>query len=299
MSSAQKQRITEDEQRKYWEIFTALNPINGYLTGIQAKQVLENSQLENDQLELIWDLADVDNDGNLDFEEFCVAMRLIFDVINGIYPAVPKQLPDFLIPSSKAHLVAANKAISTGLDLERPSFDDDDDYTTGLSNDFDWYISPSDQRDYEHIYSANANRHGQISFNSLSEFYSTIDVPDSDIRRAWNLINPKDSEYINKDATLYFLHILKQRHQRVRVPKSVPASLRATLNQGNIDYDVSHAKIGRGKEEDVPVRRARDKDNWESTTSSKKDDFAAGYLSRLGVGEGSSKYNSTGNLRLF
>jgi hypothetical protein len=96
MSSAQQQRITEAEQRKYWDIFTALNPINGYLNGFQAKSVLENSQLDNLQLEQIWDLADVDNgsvcclllclrvDGNLDFEEFCVAMRLIFDVINGV-----------------------------------------------------------------------------------------------------------------------------------------------------------------------------------------------------------------------
>lgn len=61
MSSAQQERITEDEQRKYWEIFTALNPVNGYLTGFQAKTVLENSRLDNAQLEAIWDLADVDN----------------------------------------------------------------------------------------------------------------------------------------------------------------------------------------------------------------------------------------------
>ena len=61
MSSAQQERITEDEQRKYWEIFTALNPANGYLTGFQAKTVLENSQLDNSQLEKIWDLADVDD----------------------------------------------------------------------------------------------------------------------------------------------------------------------------------------------------------------------------------------------
>ena len=61
MSSAQQQRITEEEQRKYWDIFTALNPVNGYLSGFQAKTVLENSQLDNAQLEAIWDLADVDN----------------------------------------------------------------------------------------------------------------------------------------------------------------------------------------------------------------------------------------------
>jgi hypothetical protein len=68
------------------------------------------------------------------------------------------------------------------------------------------------------------------------------------------------------------------------------------LNQGDIDYDVSRAKVGRGREEDVPVRKSRDRDDWNATASSKKDDFAAGYLSRLGVGESSTKYNSTGTL---
>jgi hypothetical protein len=69
MSSAQRQSITEAEQRKYWDIFTALNPINGYLNGFQAKSVLENSQLDNTQLEEIWDLADVDN-GSLPLPPF-------------------------------------------------------------------------------------------------------------------------------------------------------------------------------------------------------------------------------------
>jgi hypothetical protein len=119
-------------------------------------------------------------------------------------------------------------------------------------------------------------------------------VPDSDLRRAWNLVNPKQAEYINKDATMYFLHILNHRHRGVRVPKQIPASLRATLNQGDIDYDVSRAKVGRGREDDVPVRKSRDRDDWNATASSRKDDFAAGYLSRLGVGESSTKYNSTG-----
>ncbi len=160
-------QITQAEVSKWWEIFSGLNPTNGLLSGQQAAGVLKNSGLNDTKLEQVWDLADVDNDGSLDFEEFCVAMRLIFDLINGVYNDVPLRLPDFLIPSSKAHFITASQAISgqsvssdqTGNDDDDDDFDDEGSH---LSDNFEWYISPSDRRTYETIHSSHAGRHGQI-----------------------------------------------------------------------------------------------------------------------------------------
>ena len=70
--------------------------------------VLMKSQLPFDTLANIWGLADIDNDGALDADEFCVAMHLCHKCMQG--ESLPKVITPSLLPPSKRNPTLFTKA---------------------------------------------------------------------------------------------------------------------------------------------------------------------------------------------
>ena len=71
----------------------------GFINGDQAVGFFSNAQLPEETLAQIWDLADIDSDGQLNRDEFAVAMYLVRQQRLTREP-VPQTLPPALVPPS-------------------------------------------------------------------------------------------------------------------------------------------------------------------------------------------------------
>ncbi|GAN06268.1 past-1 [Mucor ambiguus] len=87
------------DKSTYMPAFQSLHPRDGMVSGANVKPILVETGLPNDLLADIWRLADWDNDGYLDADQFGVAMHLIKAVQLGAQ--LPPKLPPSLMPTRK------------------------------------------------------------------------------------------------------------------------------------------------------------------------------------------------------
>ena len=96
--------VTPADKARFDQIFASLDTSNrGYITGDQAVEFFGNARLPEETLAQIWDLSDINSEGQLDRDEFAVAMFLIRQQRGtkdgrGI---IPQSLPPALVPPSK------------------------------------------------------------------------------------------------------------------------------------------------------------------------------------------------------
>lgn len=92
-------KISPQDKQRYRDIFNAWEGSgSGFMSGDTAKDVLTQSQLPPQDLMKIWNLADSENRGSLDVDEFSIAMHLVYRKLNGF--EIPNVLPAELKPPS-------------------------------------------------------------------------------------------------------------------------------------------------------------------------------------------------------
>ncbi|KAF2742921.1 hypothetical protein M011DRAFT_252083 [Sporormia fimetaria CBS 119925] len=95
--------ISPQEKASYDNLFNKVDTTGrGFITGEQAVHFFSDSGLPEDILAGIWDLADINSEGQLNRDEFAVAMYLIRQQRKPGTP-LPAALPPALIPPSMRH----------------------------------------------------------------------------------------------------------------------------------------------------------------------------------------------------
>ncbi|KAL8872594.1 MAG: hypothetical protein Q9174_001801 [Haloplaca sp. 1 TL-2023] len=95
--------ITPQDKASFDQMFGTVDTYNrGFITGEQAVSFFSNSRLPEEALAQIWDLADINSEGQLNKDEFAVAMYLIRQQRSKTTgrDVLPQKLPPNLVPPS-------------------------------------------------------------------------------------------------------------------------------------------------------------------------------------------------------
>ena len=97
--------ISQQEKTQFDNLFAKVDVDNrGFVTGDQAVGFFSNSKLPEEDLAQIWDLADINSEGQLNRDEFAVAMHLIRQQLGQKNltrkTPLPQSLPANLVPPS-------------------------------------------------------------------------------------------------------------------------------------------------------------------------------------------------------
>ncbi|CAH8592898.1 unnamed protein product [Schistosoma guineensis] len=155
--------VTSDQKAYYLSQFLRLQPdIGSKLSGLQSKTFFELSNLPSSELSKIWELSDLDHDGQLTLSEFCIAMHLVVYRLNGV--PIPINLPTVLL-----ELVETNW-LSTKLSSTSPTVKVNTTTTATTTNG-------SCTNNYE---LTNCTLNSTCQQNHISSVrYKSIDMPDS------------------------------------------------------------------------------------------------------------------------
>ncbi|KAI9475052.1 endocytosis defective- protein [Coemansia sp. RSA 990] len=207
--------ISPEEQQQYQQHFNSANPVNGKLSGAVARTTLMQSGLPTHQLGEIWELADIDKDGALDFDEYCVALKLVFSLLSHAIPGVPPVLPPSLIPQSKYQHFAIPQA-SPHISEPQPA-------------KMEWYVPGEDRARFQAAFGQQARGSSQVRMLDMEDYLLSMGVSRAAISQAWALVDVRRYQQLNQEQFIYLMHILNAHMRGTQLPQVLPPAVKDAI----------------------------------------------------------------------
>ncbi|XP_054482642.1 epidermal growth factor receptor substrate 15-like 1 isoform X2 [Anoplopoma fimbria] len=232
--------IRPEEKGKFEGIFESLCPVNGLLSGDKVRPVLINSKLPLDALGKIWDLSDVDKDGQLDKDEFTVAMHLVYRAMEN--EPVPATLPTSLIPPSKRKKSAgalpgavsvlpalsgfpAGHAFLKDSLRSTPPLGNTTPFSTSTVNlspkhsfksssppVVNWVVPLADRERYDEIFkNTDSDNDGLVNGTEVIEIFMQSSLSQTMLAQIWGLADTKQTGKLNREQFSLALYLIQQK----------------------------------------------------------------------------------------
>lgn len=227
--------VAADDRSKFERIFETLGPKQGVLSGRKARQVLLKSKLPQDVLGRIWEVSDIDQDGNLDKHEFVVAMNFVAKCLEGLNPpdSLPKSLqkpaaaaaPDAVPPASTATPQPAEAeppqhqppptTTRPSREAEHappavPSKPKPSAPTAASAQDAPaWVVTPKDKRMYDKFFkTADKQGRGVVNGVSVMKIFQKSQLSSDVLAQIWELVDINKTGEINDEQFALAMHLI-------------------------------------------------------------------------------------------
>ncbi|KAI1431791.1 hypothetical protein GGR50DRAFT_677567 [Xylaria sp. CBS 124048] len=248
--------LTPEKVSQYAAIFENQNLQNGILPGGPAKTIFEKSQLPNEVLGRIWQLADTEQRGGLVLTEFVIAMHLLNSMKTGALRALPAILPAALYEaatrrassaprqSPTAPVPAIPRQLSgsmqprTSSPLGRPPLGAQGLGIPTQITGGDWLITPQDKIKFDEIYATvDMTNKGYITGEEAVSFLSQSRLSEDVLAQIWDLADINSEGRLTKDSFAVAMYLIRQQRTKAGPlpaalpPNLIPPSFRSRVSQ--------------------------------------------------------------------
>ncbi|XP_065834414.1 epidermal growth factor receptor substrate 15-like 1 isoform X2 [Oscarella lobularis] len=242
ISTSSNWAVTVAEKQKYDSIFLSLNPLNGKLGGDAVKPVMMNSKLPFNLLSKIWEISDIDGDGQMDSDEFSVAMHLIYQALEG--NSVPQVLPPNLYPPSRRSR-AKTSSVSPPPPLPPPSFATMPSSSPALRKSNSpadaWVVTPAEKIKYDELFGQNKSSDGFLTGENARKIFMKSGLSTALLARVWEMCDIDKRGRLTADQFALAMHIIEEKLKGVEIPTSLTASMIPPSSSSSLKED---AKVG-------------------------------------------------------
>ncbi|KAI1745398.1 hypothetical protein F4680DRAFT_102587 [Xylaria scruposa] len=240
--------LTPEKVSQYATIFENQSLQNGVLPGGPAKTIFEKSQLPNEVLGRIWQLADTEQRGGLVLTEFVIAMHLLTSMKTGALRALPTILPAALYEAAtrRAPLAPRQSPTITGppvsaiprqlsgsaqprtsSPLGRPPLGAQGLGIPPQTTGSDWLITPADKVKYDQFYAdLDKTNKGFITGEEAVPFLSQSKLSEDALAQVWDLADINSEGRLTKDSFAVAMYLIRQQRTKSGpLPTSLPPNL--------------------------------------------------------------------------